>query len=125
MATAPRPSKSWHDWRNAERVQTAVWGRRRFADGPWHVFILEDRDGDLYTVSHSTRPDLVGTTRDRIDADGFNYGEAFAAVMEEGGGEWVSYLFTHPQTGEDAPKHSWVVWRGNLIFGAGWYEGIE
>ena len=35
--------------------------------------------------------------------------------MEEGGGEWVSYLFTHPQTGEDAPKHSWVVRRGNLI----------
>lgn len=45
--------------------------------------------------------------------------------MEEGGGEWVSYLFTHPQTGEDAPNHSWVVRRGNLIIGAGWYEGIE
>ena len=95
------------------------------ADGPWYVFILEDRDGDLYTVSHSTRPDLLGTTRDRIDVNGFNCGEAFAAAMEDGGGEWVSYLFTHPQTGEDAPKHSWVAWRGNLIFGAGWYEGIE
>ena len=70
------------------------------------------------------RPDLVGTTWERIDANGFNYGEAFAAVTEEGRGEWVSYSFTHPETGEDAPKHSWVVRRGNILFGVGWYEGI-
>ena len=95
------------------------------ADGPWYVFVLEDRDGDLYTIGHATLPDLVGTTRVRIDANGFNYGEAFAAITEEGGGEWVSYLFTHPQTGEDAPKHTWMVRRGNLLFGAGWYEGIN
>ena len=96
------------------------------ADGPWYVFIIEERDdGRLYSVAHSTRPDLVGTTRERIDANGFNYGEAFAAVTEEGGGEWVSYLFTHPETREDAPKHSWVVRRDNLLFGVGWYEGIE
>ena len=95
------------------------------ADGPWYVFILDDRDGDLYTVANSNRPDVVGTTRERIDANGFNYGKAFAAVTEEGGGEWVSYLFTHPQTGKDTPKHSWVVRRGNLVFGAGWYEGID
>ena len=72
-----------------------------------------------------TRPELVGTTRERIDASGFNYGEAFAAVTEEAGGEWVSYLFTHPETREDAPKHSWMVRRDNLLFGAGWYEGIK
>ena len=94
------------------------------ADGPWYVFILEDRDGDIYTVANSNRPELVGTTRVRIDANGFNYGEAFAAVTEAGGGEWVSYLFTHPETREDAPKHSWVVRRGDLLFGVGWYEGI-
>ena len=94
------------------------------ADGPWYVFILEDRDGALYAVAHPTRPELVGTTPELVDANGFNYGAAFAAVTEEGG-EWVSYLFTHPETGEDAPKHSWVVRRGDLLFGAGWYEGIE
>ena len=95
------------------------------ADGPWYVFVLEDREGDLYSVANSNRPELVGTTRERIDANGYNYGEALAAVTEEGGGEWVSYLFTHPQTREDAPKHSWVVRRSNLLFGAGWYEGIN
>ena len=96
------------------------------ADGPWYVFVLEEReDGNLYTVANSNRPDLVGTTRERIDANGFNYGEAFAAITEAGGGEWVSYLFTHPETRQDAPKHTWVARRDNLLFGAGWYEGIE
>ncbi len=95
------------------------------ADGPWYVFILEDRDGDLYTIAHAARPELVGATRARIDAAGFDYGEAFAAVTEAGGGQWVSHLFTHPVTRSDAPRHDWVVRRGNLLFGAGWYEGIE
>ncbi len=100
------------------------------SDGPWYVFILQDRDDGLYTVAHATRPELVGTTRERIDANGFDYGAAIAAVTEHGagdrgGGEWVSYLFTHPETGEDAPKHSWIERRGDLIFGAGWYEGID
>ncbi|MXY46774.1 MAG: hypothetical protein F4Y44_07275 [Chloroflexi bacterium] len=95
------------------------------ADGPWYVFVLEDREGVLYSVANTNRPEIVGTTQDRIDANGFNYGEAIVAITEEGGGEWVSYLFTHPQTREDTPKHSWVVRRGNLLFGAGWYEGIQ
>ncbi len=94
------------------------------ADGPWYVFFIEDRDGVLYSVAHPTRPDLVGTTWERIDANGYHYGEAFAAVEEERGGAWVSYLFTHPETGEDAPKHTWIVRRGDLLVGSGWYEGI-
>ena len=96
------------------------------ADGPWYVFILDERDDTrFYTFAHSNRHDWVGTTRERIDANGYNYGEAFAAVTETGGGEWVSYLFTHPETREVAPKHSWVVRRDNLLFGVGWYEGIK
>ena len=100
----------------------AYYNTPESADGTWYVFVLEDRDGDLYTVANANRPDLVGTTRVRIDANGFNYGEGFAAVTEQGGGAWVSYLFTHPQTREDAPKHTWIVRRDNLLFGAGWYE---
>ena len=103
----------------------AYYNTPESADGPWYVFVIEDRDGVLYSVANANRPDLVGTTRERIDANGFNYGEAFAAVTEESGGAWVSYLFTHPQTRQDAPKHSWLVRVGNLLFGVGWYEGIE
>ncbi len=94
-------------------------------DGPWYVFILQERDDGLYTVAHATLPELVGTTRERIDANGFDYGAAIAAVTERGGGEWVDYIFTNPETGEDAPKHSWIERRGDLIFGAGWYESID
>ena len=92
------------------------------ADGPWYVFIIEDRDGVLYTVAHPTRPEFVGTTRDRIDPSGFDYGAAFAAVTEESGGDWVTYVFGNPETGADALKNTWLVRRGNLLFGAGWYQ---
>ena len=95
------------------------------AEGPWYTFVLEDREDGLYTIGHATRPDLVDTTRLRIDANGFNYGEAFLAITEDGGGRWVEYLFTHPVTREDTSKHTWMVRRGDLLFGAGWYEEIN
>lgn len=94
-------------------------------DGSWYVFILEDRDGALYTVANSNRPEFVETTRERIDASGYDYGAAFARTVDGGAGQWVSYLFTHPVTREDAPKHTRVVRRGDLLFGSGWYEGIR
>ena len=94
-------------------------------DGPWYVFMIEDRDGALYSVANSNRPDIVGTTRERIDREGFNYGEAFAQVVDGGAGEWVRYWFTHPETDEDAVKHTWIVRVGDYLFGAGWYEGIS
>jgi len=94
-------------------------------DGPWYAFVLEDRDDGLYAVANSNRPDLVGTTYERIDAAGYDYGAAFEQTVEGGAGQWVSYLFTHPETREDALKHTWIVRRGDLLFGAGWYEGIK
>ena len=94
-------------------------------DGDWYVFVIEDRGGDLYSVANANRPDLVGIAYERIDAAGFPYGDAFAATVDGGAGQWVSYLFTHPETCEDARKHAWVVRRGDLLFGAGWYEGIK
>lgn len=93
-------------------------------DGAWYVFILEDRDGVLYTMANPSRPELVGTTRERIDANGFNYGEAVMATTEAGGGKWINHLFTHPITREDEPKHTWVERRDNLVFGSGWYRDV-
>ncbi|MCY4085338.1 MAG: hypothetical protein OXG37_00225 [Actinomycetia bacterium] len=94
-------------------------------DGPWYVFVIEDRDGALYSVANSNRPDLVGTTYERIDANGYDYGAAFAETADGGAGQWVTYLFTHPVTRQNAPKHTWIVRRGEFLFGAGWYEGIN
>ena len=94
-------------------------------DGPWYVFMIEDRDGALYSVANSNVPEIVGTTRERIDRTGFNYGEAFAETVDGGAGQWVVYWFTHPETREDAEKHTWIVRVGDYLFGAGWYEGIS
>ena len=91
-------------------------------DGAWYVFIMHDRDGALWVDAAPTRPDLVGTTGDFIDPNGFDYGAAFAQITENSGGAWVTYEFTHPLTGDDAPKRAWVVRRGDLLVGTGWYQ---
>ena len=136
---APPPSKSnapayavWlveqavdHYERDGAEATLDYYNSDEALDGPWYVFVLEDRDGALYTVANGNRPELVGTTRERIDANGFDYGAAFAETVDGGAGQWVTYLFTHPVTREDAPKHTWVVRRGGYVFGAGWYEGIR
>ena len=40
-------------------------------------------------------------------------------------GRWVDYYFTHPETGEETQKHSWVVRHDGLIFGTGWHTSGE
>ena len=110
---------------NGRETTLAYYNNPESMDGTWYVFVLEDRDGALYTVAHPSRPELVGTTRERIDANGYDYGAAFSAVTDDGGGEWISYLFTHPTTRQDELKHTWAERRDNLIFGCGWYRGAE
>ena len=90
-------------------------------DGDWYVFIA-DLDGTL--LANPSRTDLVGTDVSNLtDTEGTNYGQAILAKSEEGG--WVGYLFTHPETGEDARKYSWSVRHDGLIFGVGWYDSGE
>lgn len=89
-------------------------------DGEWYVFVGEEREDGLYTIAHATRPELVGTTRERIDRRGFDYGAAFAATTEEG--QWVDYIYLNTVTGQEEQKHTWIVRRGDLLFGSGWYE---
>ena len=92
-------------------------------DGAWYVFVLEQRPDGIYTLAHPTRPARVGLSHVRIDARGFDYGAAFAATRESG--QWVTYIFLNPQTGEEELKHTWIVRRGDYLFGSGWYEGVE
>ena len=91
-------------------------------DGERYVFVLEDREDGIYTVAHATIPDLVGTTRQRIDARGYDYGAAFAATTEAG--RWVNYIFLNPETGQEELKHTWIVRRGDYLIGSGWYEPV-
>ena len=86
-------------------------------DGPWYIFIIEDGT----TVSIATNPELVGTrTGPRTDVNGKNYGIELAAADERGA--WVDYVRRNPGTDQLEQKHSWVIKRGGLIFGSGWYE---
>ena len=86
--------------------------------GQWYVFIV-DEDG--YVIA-SPNTDLIG--RDpalRVDASGYFYGDDLMSATEAG--KWISYIFRHPQTGEDARKHTWVVRHDGLLFASGFYEG--
>ena len=86
-------------------------------DGAWYIFIIEDGT----TVSIATNPELVGTrTGPRTDVNGKNYGIELAAADERGA--WVDYVRRNPGTDQLEQKHSWVIKRGGLIFGSGWYE---
>ncbi|MXY60358.1 MAG: hypothetical protein F4Y96_07985 [Chloroflexi bacterium] len=137
--TAPPPSKAnapaYSVWlveqalaryeRDGAEATLDYYNSPEALDGSWYVLVIEDRGGALYSVANSNRPDLVGTAEERIDANGYDYGAAFTETVDGGAGQWVSYVFTHPVTREDAPKHTWIVRRGQLLFGAGWYAGIR
>ena len=78
------------------------------ADGPWYVFIIEDREGALYSIASANRPDLVGTTWERIDATGFDYGASFAAPLGDGGeGRAQAQLGGAPRRSGRGSQSSW------------------
>ncbi len=62
----------------------------------------------------------MGTTRERVDSRGFDYGAAFSATTEAG--HWVDYVFLNPALGVDQLKHTWIIRHDGLLFGSGWYE---
>ena len=87
-------------------------------DGQFYVFILQAHD--LRTLANGARPELVDIDPPaRIDAAGYAYGEAFAKTTDEG--QWVSYVFLNPETGELESKHTWIMEHDGLLFGSGWY----
>lgn len=90
-------------------------------DGEWYVFIA---DSEGTSLANANRTDIVGTDRSNAtDITGKNYGQEIMATTAEG--SWVDYYFTHPETGEETQKHSWVVRHDDLIFGVGWHASGE
>ncbi|MXV90395.1 MAG: hypothetical protein F4121_11065 [Acidimicrobiia bacterium] len=90
-------------------------------DGEWYVFIADPKG---ISLANANRTDIVGTDRSNAtDITGKNYGQEIMATTAEG--TWVDYYFTHPETGEETQKHSWVVRHDGLTFGVGWHESGE
>jgi len=85
--------------------------------GQWYVFIVDEEGYAIATPN----TDLIGTgPAQYVDASGYFYGDDLLSATEAG--KWISYIFHHPQTGEDARKHTWVVRHDGLLFGSGFYE---
>ena len=56
----------------------------------------------------------------RVDASGYFYGDDLMSATEVG--KCISYVFRHPETGENALKHTWIVCHDGLLFASGFYE---
>ena len=89
-------------------------------DGTWYVFIFDENN---IRIAHPTRLDLLGQPVDGptgVDITGNAYGKLFAQTDEQG--QWVSYFFLNPATGEPAQKHTWLQRYDGVVFASGWYE---
>lgn len=89
-------------------------------DGSWYVFIFDENN---VRIAHPTRLDLIGQPVDGptgVDINGYAYGQLFAQTNEQG--QWVSYFFLNPNTGEPSQKHTWLQRYDGVVFGSGWYE---
>lgn len=90
-------------------------------NGQWYVFIIDEGDT---IISHAANPDNVGVDiKDINSADGWPTGRAISRLASPKG-EWLTYHFDNPASGEIEQKHSWLVRHKGLIFGSGWYEKV-
>ena len=86
-------------------------------EGEWYVFIIDEND--LY-IAHPTASELVGLdVKTRPGSDGSESGPGIAKATEAG--HWVHYTLPHPVSGEEEPKHTWVIRHDGLIFASGYY----
>jgi len=102
--------------RNGRDAAVDYYSSEDSLHGQWYVFIV-DEDG--YVIA-SPNTGLIG--RDpalRVDASGYFYGDDLMSAT--GAGKWISYVFPHPETGENARKHTWVVRHDGLLFASGFY----
>ncbi len=87
-------------------------------DEQWYAFIVDTATGR--TIGHFN-PDL--RDRDptlRVDSTGYFYGDDLLGATESG--DWIQYVITNPDSGEEQLKHTWAVLHDGYIFASGWYE---
>ncbi len=103
--------------RNGRDAAVEFYSSEESRHGQWYVFIVDEHG---YVIA-TPNTDLIG--RDpalRVDASGYFYGDDLMSATEAG--KWISYIFPHPQTGENARKLTWVVRHDGLLFASGFYE---
>ncbi len=103
--------------RNGKDAAVEYYSAQDSVHGQWYVFIV---DAGGYTIA-SPNPDMIG--RDpalRVDASGYFFGDDLMSTTEAG--NWISYIFRNPETGENARKHTWVVRHDGLLFASGFYD---
>ena len=91
-----------------------------FQDRDLYVFVI-DSSGTI--AAHARYPQSVGRNGlGAVDSEGtFYMREILARASPQGA--WVDYNFVDPQTGEPAPKSTWVVSHDMFIFACGIYAG--
>ena len=106
--------------RNGRDATVDYYSSEDSRHGQWYVFIV---DADGYTIA-SPNTETIGRGPDqRVDARGYLYRDAFMSAT--GTGKWLSYVFRHPETGENARKRTWVVRHDGLFFASGFYQADE
>lgn len=85
----------------------------------WYLFIIDPETGMV--EADTAFPHRVGDDATQlVDVNGHAYGPELVEAPAEGA--WASYVDVRPTTGKGGMKHAWVVRRGGLVFGSGWYE---
>ena len=103
--------------RDGREATVTHYNSQASVEGEWYMFIIDENN--LF-LSHAPTPALVGTdVKDIVGSDGYELGKEIAKATEAG--HWIHYLWPNPVSGEEEPKHSWVIRHDGLIFSSGYY----
>ena len=103
--------------RDGREATVAYYNSQTSIEGEWYVFIIDEND--LY-IAHPTAPEWAGLdVKTRPGSDGPESGPGIAEATEDG--HWVHYTVPNPASGEEEPKHTWVIRHDGLIFASGYY----
>ena len=86
-----------------------------------YVFVLELLEPPV-VAAHGALPERVGAVSRSLTTAERPYSEIMEDLNSEGS-TWVEYVFPNPATGSEQSKKSWMVLRGEYVFGSGYYVG--
>ena len=103
--------------REGREATVAYHNNSESIDREWYVSIIDENDR---IISHPVLPDLIGQdVKTIVGSDGYELGKEIAKATEAG--HWIHYLWPNPVSGEEEPKHSWVIRHAGLIFESGYH----